>query len=727
MAEAVSTQPPIADTVPTERTHHGDTVIDPYEWLRDKDDPKVVAYLEAENAYTKERTDHLEALRGSIFNEIKARTKETDMTVPSRDGDWWYYTRMVEGSSYGVHCRCPVADPTDWNPPIVEPEVAIPGEQILLDANAEAAGHDFFTIGALSVSDDGNLLAFSTDVLGNERYTMRFVDLRTGERLPDELADIGSGATWASDNEHVFYSTVDDAWRPDSIWRHRLGTPREQDVLVHHEPDESYWTAIGSTRSREYLVIWVGSKITSEMLVLDSANPTGEFRTVLPRRHGVEYSVEHARFGNRSVFLVMHNDGPDAENFTLAQLPVDGSGELTTLIPPSPDVRLEDVDAFAGHAVLSYRREALPRISIAPITADGLGEFVEVASEGLTSTGLGANGEWDAPVLRFGTSGFVTPSRIYNIDMATAERRLLKEAEILGGYDPADYVESRDWATAPDGERIPLSIIARRDTPTDRPAPTFLYGYGSYEASMDPGFSVSRLSLLDRGVVFVIAHVRGGGEMGRRWYEQGKLLHKKNTFTDFVAAARHLVDTGRATPDRLVASGGSAGGLLMGAVANLAPELFSGILADVPFVDPLTSILDPSLPLTVIEWDEWGNPLADPQVYAYMKSYSPYENVEAKRYPAILAITGINDTRVLYVEPAKWVARLRATIPDSSDILLKTEMAAGHGGVSGRYDKWHEVAFEYAWVLDRLGSTERVDGASHAAGQVPNRSADTRG
>ena len=704
--------PPVAKKVPHERTHHGDTFVDNYEWLRAKEDPEVIAYLEAENAYTEQQTAGLEPLRGKIFDEIKSRTQETDLSVPTRMGEWWYYSRTIEGKSYGLQCRCPVDSPDDWTPPTLSSDTDISGEQILLDANLEAEGHDFFSIGAFSISRDGNLLAYSTDTEGDERYTLRFKDLRTGEMLADEIERISAGATWSYDHTHVVYQTVDESWRPDSVWRHELGTPNETDVQVFHEPDESYWVGFGSTRSEKYLLIYVGSKITSECLVLESENPKGEFRVVLPRVDGVEYSVEHAVVKGEDRFLIQHNgsvdgwgtDGAKAENFLLAEAPVDDPADQTIIVAHREDVRLEDVDAFADHLVLNYRREALMRLAIWPLDDNGYGEYHEMEfDEELFAVGAGANPEWDQPLLRMVYTSFVTPAKVYDYDLKSGELLLRKSQPVLGDFDAGNYVQHRDWATAEDGTRIPLSIIARKDVP-DGPAPTLLYGYGSYEASMDPAFSVARLSLLDRGIVFVVAHVRGGGEMGRHWYDSGKTLTKKNTFTDFVAAARHLIDSGRTSPKHLVADGGSAGGLLMGAVANLAPELFNGILANVPFVDPLTSILDPSLPLTVIEWDEWGNPLADKAVYDYMKSYSPYENVEAKDYPAILAITSINDTRVLYVEPAKWVAALRATKTGDSDLLLKTEMNAGHGGVSGRYEKWKEVAFEYAWIVQQTGA-----------------------
>ena len=703
---------PSAERRPVTRTHHGDEFVDDYEWLRDKDDPATLAYLEAENAHTDAATEHLEPLRQQIFDEIKSRTQETDLSVPTRHGAWWYYARTIEGQQYAVRCRCPVTDPDDWTPPVLDADSEIPGEEVLLDSNVEAEGHEFFSLGGFSVSDDEDFLAWSVDVQGDERYTIRVKDLRTGEVLPDEITGTSGGATWSADGSHLFYTTVDDAWRPYRVWRHALGATAEThpdgDVLVHEEPDERYFVGVGRTHSERYLVIGLSSKITSEYRVLAADDPEGEFQVVLPRRDGVEYSLEHAVIGGEDRFVILHNEG--ALNFELVTVPADvlpiaDLAGSTVVIAGSDTTRLEDVDVFARHVVLSYRRDALARIGILPITDDGLGALEEIDfGEELFTSGVGANAEWDPPLIRVGVGSFVTPSSVYDFDPATKELVLRKQAPVLGGYDADEYEQHRSWAVADDGTRVPVSIVARKDTPRDGTAPALIYGYGSYEASMDPGFSVMRLSLLDRGFVFAIAHVRGGGELGRHWYDDGKQLHKRNTFTDFVAAARHLVDERWTSADRLVAEGGSAGGLLMGAVANIAPDAFAGIVAAVPFVDALTTILDPSLPLTVIEWDEWGNPLDDPEVYAYMKSYTPYENVGAHDYPAILAVTSLNDTRVMYVEPAKWVARLRATATGDAPVLLKTEMHAGHGGVSGRYASWKERAWELAWIIDVAGA-----------------------
>jgi oligopeptidase B len=695
---------PTAERRPQERTHHGDTFVDDYEWLRDKESPDTLAYLEAENAYTQARTSHLEPLRERIFEEIKARTQETDLSVPVRIGGFWYYSRTIEGKQYGLSCRRPVDGPDDWVPPVLDAATPPVDEQVLLDVNELAEGHDFFAIGASTVSPDGKLLAFSTDSAGDERFLLQVKDLETGELLPDQVAGTSYGATWDLSGTHLFYTTVDDAWRADKIWRHRLGTDPADDVVVHHETDERFWVSVGRTRSDRFLVIGSGSKITSEYRILEAKDPTGEFRVVAPRRQGVEYGVEHAVIGGEDVLLVLHNDG--AENFELARTPVDSTSheQWEPVIPHDPAVRLEEVDAFAEHLVVSQRSDGLTQIRVLGLGEGGIRTDELLGMEHpIYTVGLGGNPEFHQPTIRFGYTTMATPSSVNQIDLRTGERTMLKETPVLGGFDPDAYEQHREWATAEDGTQVPISIVVPKGVPRDGTTPMVLYGYGAYETSIDPYFTISRLSLLDRGMGFAIAHVRGGGELGRPWYDGGKMLLKRNTFTDFVACARHLADTGWTSADRLVAEGGSAGGLLMGAVANLAPEAFAGIVADVPFVDALNTILDPELPLTVVEWEEWGNPLEDPEVYAYMKSYTPYENVAAKRYPPILAETSLNDTRVLYVEPAKWVAQLRATATNGADVLLKTEMAAGHGGVSGRYNAWRDRAFSYAWVLDQVG------------------------
>ncbi|WP_067183141.1 S9 family peptidase [Microtetraspora niveoalba] len=683
-----SEMPPVAKKVPTTRTHHGDTVIDEYAWLFKKDDADTISYLEAENAYTQEATGHLKDLQEKVFQEIKGRTQETDLSVPTRKGAWWYYSRTEEGKQYGIHCRV-AADGDD--PPALTAGEPLPGEQILLDGNELAGDSPFFALGTSTVSPDGTMLAYSTDFSGDERFTLRFRDLRSGELLPDEIPGIFYGGTWSADGSTFFYTTIDEAWRPYRVHRHTLGS--NEDVLVYQEDDERFWIGIGLTRSQRYLVLSAGSKITSEVRVLDAADPTGEFAVVRPRHTGVEYDLDHA--GDR--FLILHNDG--ARNFELATAPLDDPGTWTPLVEHREDTRLLDVDAFKDHTVVHFRRQGLTGIRILP--GDGGEPYEIVFPEPLYDVAPSGNPEFETSRLRLGYTSMVTPPSVYDYDLASRELILLKRRAVLGGYDPEDYEQFREWATAEDGTRVPISIVMRKGT--GRPAPTLLYGYGSYETSIDPYFSVARLSLLDRGFVFAVAHVRGGGEMGRGWYEDGKLTRKKNTFTDFVACARHLRAAGWSSG--IIARGGSAGGLLMGAVANIAPEEFTGVVAEVPFVDALNTILDPSLPLTVIEWDEWGDPLHDPDVYAYMKSYSPYENIDGRPYPPILAITSLNDTRVLYHEPAKWIARLRA-VAQGGPFLLKTEMGAGHGGRSGRYDAWREEAFALSWILDRAGVTE---------------------
>lgn len=699
--------PPTARRRPQPRTHHGEVFEDPYEWLRDKDNPEVIAYLEAENSYTEDQTHQLGELSDAIFNEIKARTQETDLSVPTYSTHagglaYWYYVRTVEGSEYPIYCR--VVAPDRRTPP--DPETEIVGEEILLDGNLAAEGHEFFSIGAFSVSVDGRLLAYSVDTVGDERFTLRVLDLETGELLGNEITDTAYGVAWAQ-NSHLFYTRADQAWRPHVVLRHRVGTDPATDVEVFTEPDERFWVGVDTSRDERWLIIAAGSKLTSEYWLLSADDPEGQPRVVAPRRQGVEYDVETA--GDR--LLIVHNDG--AEDFELAQAPLDATSptQWTPVLPHQPGVRILGVSAYASHAVVSLRRDGLTGLHVLPRQPDGgFGVGSDIAfDEPLYVVDSPGDPEYDTPTIRLSYGSMLTPGSVYDYDLSTGERTLLKQTPVLddptyGPYVPGNYVQERGWATAPDGTAVPLSIVHRADIPLDGSAPAVLYGYGSYEMSMDPAFSLSRLSFLDRGIVYAIAHIRGGGELGRRWYEQGKALAKRNTFTDFIACADFLIDRGYTAADRLAARGGSAGGLLIGAVANLAPEKFRAVHAAVPFVDALTTILDPELPLTVIEWEEWGDPLHDPEVYAYMRSYTPYENVASQDYPAILATTSLNDTRVFYVEPAKWVAALRyqATQSDGRPILLKTEMSAGHGGVSGRYKGWRELAFEYAWIIDQI-------------------------
>ena len=690
--------PPIAKQVPVERVRHGDTVVDPYRWLQAKDDPEVIAHLEAENAFTAAAMAHTESLQATLFEEIKGRILETDLSVPVRKGGWWWYSRTEEGKQYGIHCRKPATARADggWSDEVPGDDVP---EQVVLDENLEAGDAEFFSVGAFDANPDATLLAWSSDTAGAEVYTMRFRDLATGEDLPDVVEGTYYGTAWGADGRTFFYTRPDDAMRPHQVWRHALGSPVEDDVLVHQEDDERFFVGIGTTKDECFLVLGLGSKVTSEHWVLEADDPTGRFRVVAPREQDVEYDVEH--HGDR--FLIVTNaDG--AENFKLVEAPeaTPGREHWTDVVPHRPDVKLSGIDTFARHLVLFERAEGLRRIRVRSL-ADGSDHLVEQPEEVSTSGG-GANPEFESTVLRYSYTSMVTPSSVFDYDMGTRERTLLKQQPVLGGYDPADYVTERLWATAEDGVRVPMSVVRRKDLEPGGDNPALLYGYGSYEASMDPGFSSLRLSLLDRGFLFAIAHIRGGGEMGRRWYTDGKYLRKRNTFTDFIACAEHLVATGWTQPRRLGIRGGSAGGLLMGAVTNLRPDLFGAVVAQVPFVDCLNTILDPSLPLTVLEWEEWGNPVESEEFYAYMKGYAPYENVEAKDYPPMFVTAGLNDPRVSYWEPAKWVARLRATKTDTNPLLLKTEMGAGHMGPSGRYDAWKEEAEVFAFLIDTLAT-----------------------
>ncbi|HXP21728.1 MAG TPA: S9 family peptidase [Streptosporangiaceae bacterium] len=706
--------PPPARQIRTERRHHGDTVVDEYAWLADKQDPETIAFLEAQNAYTAAITADQADLREAIFGEIKGRTKETDLSVPVRKGGWWYYSRTVQGQQYPVRCRRAVR-PDDQGPPMTEDGSPLDGEEILLDGNELAGSHPYFSLGAYSISPDGSKLAYSTDFAGDERFTLRVKDLVTGEIAADQIPNTYYRPAWSRDGSALFYLTVDDAWRPYRVWRHLIGTPAAQDTIVFEEPDERFFVSVSLTRSERFLVIAAVSKLTTESWLLDADRPEGKFRVVVPRRQGVDYRIEHqAGAGGADRLLILHNDG--AENFELATAALEQPGAWAPLIPHRADTRLIDVGAFESHLVVYFRRDGLTGLRF--LRADG-SEHEVAFDEVVYHVTPGANPEYASRLFRLGYGSLVTPDSVYDCDTRTGELILLRQRPVLTlpgqeEYRTTDYSQHREWATAPDGTLIPISLVCRKGTPRDGSAPLLLFGYGSYEASSDPYLSVARLSLLDRGFSFAIAHVRGGGEMGRHWYDDGKLLNKINSFADFIACARHLADSGWTSPGRLIARGGSAGGLLMGAAANMAPEAFGGIAAQVPFVDALTTILDPSLPLTVTEWEEWGDPLHDPDVYAYMKSYSPYENIATDRsYPPILAVTSLNDTRVQYAEPAKWIARLQA-LASGGPFLLKTEMVAGHGGRSGRYDAWHEEAMVLAWILATArgsGSRPGWDGA----------------
>lgn len=674
-------EPPRAPRRPTVLEQHGDRRVDDWYWLRNREDPEVIAYLEAENAYTDEVMGRTRTLQERLYEEFRSRIQETDSTVPARRDDRWYYTRTVEGRSYTIHCRRSRGEDG--------------AEEILLDENQLAGGHEYFKLGVFAVSPDHRLLAYSLDTTGAERYTLRIRDLDTQTDLTDELENTYYSAAWASDNRTLFYVRPDETMRPWQLWRHEVGSASEADVCLHEEEDDRFYLSVSRTRSGGYIVLALRSMITAEARVLDAAAPTGEFRAVQPRRQGVEYSLDHR--GDR--FLVLTNEG--APNFRLLEVPTEpGSREDTCeLEPHRDDVRLLEVEAFSTHIVLSERAEALPRIRV--VGPDGDDRVVE-QPEPVYSAWPSDNLEFETKSVRYGYSSLTTPPSVFDYDVRTGER-VLRKRRPVPNYEPDRYATERSWATAPDGTRVPLSLVYPRTRARDGTGPMMLYGYGSYEVSIDPHFSPFDASLLDRGFALAIAHVRGGGELGRRWYENGKFERKQSTFTDFIACAEHLVAEGWTSKELLVARGGSAGGLLMGAVLNLRPDLFAAVVAEVPFVDCLTTVLDESLPLTVLEWEEWGNP-NDPHFYRVLKSYSPYDNVEPKDFPPILVTAGLHDPRVGFWEPAKWVAKLRATKTDSNRLLLKTRMGAGHFGPSGRYDRWREEAFVYAFVLDTLAA-----------------------
>lgn len=763
---------PVAAQKPTHRVFHGDDVVDNYEWMRSKNAPETRDFIVAENAYTEARMAPLAGLRQTLFDELKARVQETDMSVPTRMDGYWYFGRTVEGKQYGLQCRIPVTDESDWTPPAIDPASepgSMPGEEIYFDANKEAAGHDFFRLGTMDLSKDGSLLLYGVDTAGNERYDLRLRVIGTesrggvapGDDFDWTIEQIGAGACLSPDGHWVFYPKVDDAWRPYAIWRHEVGTDVARDVEVWHEADERFWAGVGISFDEKRFVIATASKTTSEVWQLPIDNPTGEFETIIPRREGVEYDVSFATFEGEGengedipIALLIHN--VSNPNFEVAALDLRthqapfSLEEGVTIAQGSTErddpqiregLRIDGIEMYRGYTALSFRRDGLPHLAVMTkreAAADflagrpwnfhqinpGHGMEPGAAGDKLYSISSVGNPSYDAPRMRYSFGSYTTPGELHEIDPATGSDVLLKRAQVLGDFDASNYSERREWVVATDGTRVPVSLVWRTDKVSfdavtgrpDAPQPLFITGYGAYEISSDPGFSVGRLSLLDRGVLYAVAHVRGGGEMGRQWYEQGKELTKRNTFTDFVDVTRWLERSGWADASRTVANGGSAGGLLMGAIANLAPDAYAGIEADVPFVDALTSILDPSLPLTVTEWDEWGDPLHNEEVYRYMRSYSPYENVltAAQRqdafgttaFPAVFVTTSVNDTRVMYVEPLKWVARLQEDAV-GADALIKVEVdSAGHGGVSGRYKQWEELAYENAWCLSVMGIGE---------------------
>jgi len=672
-------KPPVAKIIPKDVTVHGDQRIDNYFWLREKQNPDVAAYLNAENAYTDAVMHGTEAFQDSLYKEMLGHIKQTDVQVPYREGGYWYYSRTEEGKQYPIFCRKAGA--------LDAPE------QITLDVNELAKGQKFMALGAFMVSDDANLLAYSTDNTGFRQYKLHVKDLRTGALVEDVAEKTGSVA-WAADNKTLFYTVEDHAKRHYRVYRHVLGSGKPDD-LVYQEQDERFNVGVQRTRSRKYVLMEIGSLTTSEMRFLRSDQPTGEFKLINPRRQDHEYYADD----HGDQFLIRTND--KGRNFRLVTAPASDPGERNwkELVPHRPAVMLSNVDVFKDFYVRIERENALPHLTLVDFKS-GVTHRIEMP-EPVYSASPNNNREYDARLYRYGYQSMVTPNSVFDYDVEKRTSKLLKQVEVPG-YDPAKYKSERLWATARDGTRIPISIVYRKDFQTNGAHPMFLTGYGSYGISIPVTFNSNMLPLLDRGFSYAVAHIRGGGDMGKPWHDAGRMSNKKNTFTDFIDSAEYLIANRYTSKANLVVQGGSAGGLLMGAITNLRPDLFRIVIAKVPFVDVVNTMLDASLPLTVAEYEEWGNP-NKPDEYKYIRSYSPYDNLEKKAYPTMLVKTSFNDSQVMYHEPAKYVARLRTLKTDSNPLVLKTNMAAGHGGSSGRYDYLKEIAFDYAFVLSQLG------------------------
>ena len=672
--------PPVAARKPKVMSKLGDRRVDPYAWLRGKERPEVIEHLHAENRYTEGVMKPLAGFRDALYAEILARVKETDESVPYRHHGYWYYVREVEGLQYPIYCR--------------RPGTMQAPEEILLDVNELAKGHKFTAVGLMNVSPDQGKLAYTVDFTGYRQYTLHVKDLASGELLRDSAERVTSSA-WAADSKTLFYVEEHETTKR-SYRLHRLILGEPGDAVVYEERDEHFDMGVGDTRSEAYVVLGVTSKDTSEMRVLHTADPMGEFRLIEPRRQGHEYYLDH----HGDEFFIRTND--KGRNFRLARAPVSDPGQKNwrQVVAHRPLVMLEEMHLFAGFWVLVERDKGLLRLRLTDF-ASGKHHYIAF-DEAVYSAHPGANYEYDTREFHFVYESLVTPRSWYLYDLEKRSRTLLKRQPVLGGYDPGEYASEALTATATDGTRIPVSVVYRKDLKSKGPQPLLLYGYGSYGIPMDAWFSNARISLLDRGMIYAIAHIRGGGDRGKLWYEAGKLLKKKNTFKDFIACAESLVRRRYTAPDRLVIQGGSAGGLLMGAVVNMRPDLFKAVVAQVPFLDILTTMLDDSLPLTIGEYLEWGNP-NEKRYYRYMRSYSPYDNLKRASYPAILAETSLNDSQVGYWEAAKYVAKLRALKTDRNPLLLKTIMEAGHGGASGRYDALKELAFTYAFILDQVG------------------------
>ena len=674
---------PKAARKPVELNMHGHMRTDDYHWLNERENPDVLRYLEAENSYKDAMLAPTKELQEQLFNEMKGRIKEQDESVPYFYNGYTYYTRFIEGGEYPIYCR-----KKGRNDGL---------EEILLDCNEMGKDHDYFSATSMNISPNNELGMFAVDTLGRRKYNLMFKNLKTGEILPDRIADVSGNAVWANDNQTVFYDMKDPVTlREYKIMSHVLGTPVSSDRVAYEEKDETFSCYVGKTKSRKYLVIFSESTLTSENLILEADNPAGEFRIFEPRMKDHEYSIDHLN-GN---FFIMTNNR--AQNFRLMKCSEQQTSfdHWKELIAHRNDVFMEGLELFNGFLVLNERIGGLPTIRI--VEENGGGHYLDFG-EATYDAYLGANLEADTKVIRYGFNSLVTPPSTFDYDIQTKEKKLLKQQEIVGGYDASKYQSERIKVKVRDGAVVPVSIVYRKDLfKKDGTSPGWIYGYGSYGHTIEPSFSCNRLSLLDRGFIYVIAHIRGGEYMGRKWYEDGKLLKKKNTFTDFVACSKYLIAQKYTSPKHLYAQGGSAGGLLMGAVINIAPELYNGVIADVPFVDVVTTMLDDSIPLTTSEYDEWGNPNKK-EYYEYMKSYSPYDNVLKVNYPNLLITTGLHDSQVQYWEPAKWVAKLRTLKTDKNLLFLDTNMDAGHGGASGRFEALKELAKEFSFLLDLEG------------------------
>lgn len=679
-----SNNAPKAQKIPKVLTCHGETRMDYYYWLNDRDNEEVVNYLKAENEYLEEKLSHIKQFRQDLFLEMKSRIKEDDQSVPYKDNGYFYITRYEKGKEYPIYSR-------------KKDSLEAP-EELLLEVNDLAKDFSYFKIGGFEVSLDNKLMAYSEDIVSRRIYTIRFKNLDTGEMLEDIIPNTSGNIIWANDNKTLFYAVKDDALRPYKIFRHKLGTPVAKDVEIWHEADDTFRTYIYKTKSDRFLIIGSDQTVTSEYRILDADDPEGTFSIFQERTRGLEYDLAHFK----DDFFVRTN--LNARNFRLMKTPVDATekSNWTEVIPHREDVLLEDMDIFNDYLVLSERIKGITQLRIMP--TEGSEHYIHFHDEAhLTATSV--NLDFDTDILRISYQSMTTPPTVYDYHMKTRVFKLMKQQEVVGDFDPENYESERFFVPVRDGVQVPVSVVYRKGYQKDGNAPLLQYAYGSYGHSMEPYFSSIRLSLLDRGFAFAIAHVRGGEEMGRHWYDDGRLLKKKNTFTDFIDCAKYLVGHKYTSTDRLFAMGGSAGGLLMGAIINMAPELWKGVLAAVPFVDVVTTMLDDSIPLTTGEYDEWGNP-NEKEFYDYIKSYSPYDNVEAKEYPAMLVTTGLHDSQVQYWEPAKWVAKLREMKTDDNILLMHTNMEAGHGGASGRFEAIKEIALEYAFILDLAGKIE---------------------